>query len=55
MFSFERSLYIADYGSDRVRKIDLTQDPLNRGWNGGKRSELRRETGHVTWSVHSGV
>ncbi|CAE7025598.1 SOQ1 [Symbiodinium sp. KB8] len=25
------SLYIADYGSDRVRKIDLTQDPLNRG------------------------
>eukprot|EP00439_Symbiodinium_sp_Y106_P037974 s4624_g4.t1 len=25
------SIYIADFGSDRVRKIDLTQDPLNRG------------------------
>ncbi|CAE7501326.1 unnamed protein product [Symbiodinium sp. CCMP2592] len=32
------SIYIADYGSDRVRKIDLTQDPLNRGWLRGRPS-----------------
>ncbi|CAE7658806.1 SOQ1 [Symbiodinium pilosum] len=27
----QTSLFIADYGSDRVRRIELTRDPLNRG------------------------
>ena len=30
-----RSLYVADYGSNRVRKIDLTRDPIHLGSGGG--------------------